>query len=87
MAKYRIEIKKSAVKEIKQLPAPDLKRVLIRIEELAEQPRPNDCQKLSHQEKYRVRVGDYRILYTIEDGVLLVLVVKIGHRKDVYRHQ
>lgn len=85
MERYRIEIKKSAVKEIEHLPQRDLKVVLQAIESLAVNPRPFGCKKLSHQEKYRVRCGDYRILYTIEDTVLIVCVVKVAHRKDVYR--
>ena len=85
MAKYRVEIKNSAVKEIKRLPTPELKRVLSVIERLADDPCPPDCRKLSDQEKYRIRCGDHRILYTIEDDVLFVFVVKIGHRKDVYK--
>ena len=87
MAKYRIEIKSSAVKEIKKLPTSDLKKVLAKIESLAENPRPHDSVKLSGEEKYRIRSGDYRILYMIEDAVLVVYVVKIGHRKDIYKRK
>jgi mRNA interferase RelE/StbE len=85
MAKYKIEIKRSAGKEIEKLSRKDLLAVLEKIRELAEDPRPHDCKKLSGQEKYRVRCGNYRILYLIEDMVLLILIVKVGHRKDVYR--
>ena len=85
MEKYRVEIKKSAAKEIGRLPRGDTRAVLDKIESLADNPRPHDGEKLSGQEKYRVRCGDYRILYTIEDNVLIVCVVKVGHRKDVYR--
>ncbi len=85
MGRYRVEIKKSAVKEIEHLPNKDMKAVLERIESLSENPRPHDCKKLSAQEKYRARCGDYRILYSIEDDILIVFVVKVGHRKDVYR--
>ena len=85
MEKYRVEIKKSAVKEIEHLPRRDIKAVLDKISSLAENPRPHDCKKLSGQEKYRVRCGDYRILYSIEDDILIVYVVNVGHRKDVYR--
>ena len=85
MAKYSVEIKKSAAKEIYKLPPKDIKKVLTKIESLSENPRGPDCIKLSSDEKYRVRCGDYRILYTIEDNVLAVTVVKIGHRKDVYK--
>ena len=85
MAKYNIEIKRSAHKEIEKLPKNDLKRVLAKIESLAENPRSFDCQKLSAQEKYRVRAGDYRILYSIEDNVLIVFIVKVAHRREAYR--
>ena len=85
MGKYRVEIKKSAVKEIEHLPRKDMKVVLYKIEALSENPRPCDCKKLSSQEKYRIRCGNYRILYSIEDDILTVFVVKVGHRKDVYR--
>ena len=85
MEKYRIEIKKSAAKEIEHLPRKDMQVVLERIESLSENPRPHDCKKLSAQEKYRIRCGNYRILYSIEDDILIVFIVKVGHRKDVYR--
>ncbi len=85
MAKYKIEVKKSAVREIRKLGPGDLKRVLAKIESLAHNPRPSDCKKLSRDEKYRIRCGNYRILYSIEDDILVVYVVKVGHRRDVYR--
>lgn len=85
MAKYKIEIKKSAVQEIKKLPSRELKNILAKIDSLANSPRGPDTVKLSGEEKYRVRVGDYRILYMIEDDVLIVYVVKVAHRKDVYK--
>lgn len=84
MADYKIEIKRSAQKEIKKLPDTVLKRVVEKITSLAQDPRPDGCKKLSGEEKYRVRVGDYRILYSIKDDVLLIYVVKVAHRKDVY---
>ena len=84
MEKYKVEIKKSAVQEIEHLPRRDIKIVLDKITSLAENPRPHDCKKLSAQEKYRIRCGDYRILYSIDDVILIVCVVKVGHRKDVY---
>jgi mRNA interferase RelE/StbE len=85
MAKYKIEIKKSAVKEIRKLPSRELKSILAKIDSLADNPRGPDTVKLSGEEKYRVRMGDYRILYMIEDDVLIVYVVKVGHRKDIYK--
>ena len=85
MASYRLVIKPSASKEIEALPKQDRKRVVARIEGLAKDPRPVSCEKLSGNEQYRLRQGNYRILYGIEDRVLIVVVVKIGHRKEVYR--
>ena len=84
MAKYKIEIKRSAVKEIKKLPSKDLKKILAKISLLADDPRPNGCVKLSADEKYRIRVGVYRILYEIIDKLLVIIVVKVAYRKDVY---
>jgi mRNA interferase RelE/StbE len=85
MGKYRIEIKRSAVKEIKKLPSKDIPKILAQIESLSENPRPGDSIKLSQEEKYRVRCGQYRILYAVEDQVLIVYIVRVGHREDVYR--
>jgi len=85
VASYSIEIKRSAAKELAELPKQDRLRVIARIEQLAHDPRPSGSEKLSGQERYRVRQGDYRILYEIHDHVLLVMVVRIGHRREVYR--
>ena len=85
MAKYRIKIKSSAVKELEKIPKKDLKRLTKRILSLSDNPRPRGCEKLSAQEKYRLRQGNYRIIYSIEDEILIVYVVKIGHRKEVYK--
>ena len=85
MASYKIEIKKSASKEIENLPKKTLARVIDKITALRDDPRPNGCKKLSGDEKYRIRVGEYRILYLIEDEVVTIFVVKIAHRKEVYR--
>jgi mRNA interferase RelE/StbE len=86
VAKYRILIKPSAVKEIEVIsPKKDRQRIVGRISKLADNPRPPGCEKLSGQEKYRIRQGRYRIVYSIEDQDLIVYVVKVGHRKDVYR--
>ena len=84
MVKYKIEIKRSAVKEIKKLPSKDLKKILAKISSLADNPRPKGCVKLSADEKYRIRIGVYRILYEIIDKLLVIIVVKVAHRKDVY---
>ena len=85
MADYKIEIKKSAQKEIKQLPNKELKKVVDKISSLTNEPRPIGSKKLSGDEKYRIRVGNYRVLYSIEDQILVIYVVKVGHRKDVYQ--
>jgi len=85
MAIYKIFFKKSVEKDFKVIPKRDLLKILERIEALAEDPRPPACEKLSGQQKYRLRQGRYRILYSIQDDELTVWVVKVGHRKDIYR--
>ncbi len=85
MASYKVLIKASAAKEVQALPRTDRARIVARIRQLATDPRPPGCEKLSREEKYRVRQGDYRILYSIDDDDHVVVVVKIGHRRDVYR--
>ena len=86
MAKYRILIKPSAVKEIEAIPnKKDRQRTVARILKLADNPRPPGCEKLSGDDKYRVRQGRYRIVYLIEDLDLVVYIFKVGHRKDIYR--
>ena len=83
---YSIQIKKSAEKEIADLPKRDQRRVISAIEKLAGDPRPSGVRKLKHPDDiYRLRVGNYRIVYQIADKKLIVLVVKVGDRKDVYR--
>lgn len=84
MASYKISIKRSAAKELEKITLPDRKRIVQKIRDLATEPRPLGCKKLSGQEKYRIRQGDYRILYEIRYDELIVAVVKIGHRRDVY---
>ncbi len=85
MEKYDIRIKRSAAKELKAIPLADVKKILKIIGGLAQDPRPYGCQKLSGKDWYRIRCGVYRILYAIKDFELIVYVIKIGHRKDVYR--
>jgi mRNA interferase RelE/StbE len=85
MAAYKIFFKKSVEKDFKGIPNNDLAKILKRIETLAEDPRPPGCEKLTGQEKYRLRQGRYRILYSIQDDELTVWVVKVAHRKDIYR--
>jgi mRNA interferase RelE/StbE len=85
MAAYKIFFKKSVQKDFNSIPKKDLKKILDRIEALAEDPRPPGCEKLTGQQRYRLRQGQYRILYSIQDDELTVWVVKIGHRKDICR--
>ncbi len=85
MANYELTFKKSVAKDLRAFPKQDVKRILERIRSLADDPRPTGCEKLSGQERYRVRQGVYRIVYEIEDRILTVMVVKVGHRKDVYQ--
>jgi len=85
VASYKILIKPSAVKEIESIPSKDRSRIVYRIQGLAENPRPPGCEKLSGQEKYRVRQGKYRILYQIFDDEVVVIVVKVGKRARVYK--
>ena len=85
MAEYKIYFKESVEKDIRSIPKKDLKKILLRIEALAKDPRPPGHEKLTGQEKYRIRQGTYRIIYSIQDNKLTIWVVKVGHRKDVYR--
>ena len=84
MESYNLLIRRSAAKEIEALPPKDRRRVVEKIQALADNPRPPGCEKLSGADKYRLRQGDYRILYEIPDRDLIVTVVKVGHRRDVY---
>ncbi|MFB0515078.1 MAG: type II toxin-antitoxin system RelE/ParE family toxin [Candidatus Neomarinimicrobiota bacterium] len=86
MAGYELLIKPSAVKEIELIDGKRVRRrVVQRIRELAEDPRPKGCEKLARQECYRLRQGPYRIVYAVDDEQHTVLIVKVGHRKEVYR--
>ena len=85
MASYSVLIKPSAAKELERLPDKLRRQVAKRIQALADNPRPVGVEKLTGEELYRVRQGDHRIVYSIEDAVLIVRVVRIGNRRDVYR--
>jgi mRNA interferase RelE/StbE len=86
VGRYRVLIKPSAVKELENIPGKkDRQRIVERISALADDPRPHGSQKLSGKDRFRLRQGAYRIIYAIEEDALVVYVVKIGHRKDVYR--
>jgi mRNA interferase RelE/StbE len=86
MAKYKLFFRTSVEKDLKPLPKRDLVKILTCIESLATNPQPSDYEKLTGLQRYRVRQGNYRILYSIQDKELTVWVVKIGHQKDVYRN-
>jgi mRNA interferase RelE/StbE len=85
VASYRLLIKPSAAKELEALPRRDRKRVVDRIARLASDPRPSESEKLSGHDQYRVRQGDFRVVDTIDDAASVLIVAKIGHRRDVYR--
>ena len=85
MANYKILIKSSAAKELARLPEKDIQRITSKIKSLSADPRPHGCEKLSAQERYRIRQGNYRIVYSIEDDKLIVYVIKIAHRSVVYK--
>ncbi|HTY61764.1 MAG TPA: type II toxin-antitoxin system mRNA interferase toxin, RelE/StbE family [Acidobacteriota bacterium] len=85
MGKYRIAFRKSVALDLRPIPNRDLRKILAVIESLSEEPRPSGIEKLSGQDRYRIRQGNYRIIYEISDKEVVVVVVKVGHRKDVYR--
>jgi len=82
---YDLVVKKSAERELRALPKHDLRRVTRRLQDLLHTPRPPGCEKLSGHDQYRIRQGDYRIVYAIDDEAHIVTLVKIGHRREVYR--
>ena len=81
---YRIDVLPAAVREIRKLPPEAKRRVQAVIELLSENPRPPAATKLTARPEWRVRTGDYRVLYRIEDDILTIVVVRAGHRRDVY---
>lgn len=85
MASYNLLIKREVEKEIRSLPKGDLKRILEKIHALAENPRPPGCEKLRGEEGYRVLQGDYRIVYLVDDPGKIVRIIRVGHRREVYR--
>jgi mRNA interferase RelE/StbE len=85
MAEYRIFFRKSVWQDIEKIPKKSLQQMMKRIAAFVVDPRPPGCEKLTGQERYRIRQGTYRIIYAIRDDELTVWVVKIGQRKDVYR--
>ncbi len=85
MANYKVVFKKSVAKDLRNIPNKDVKRILEKIDSLAENPRREGSMKLSGQERYRIRQGIYRIVYEIFEEEVVVLVVKIAHRSNVYK--
>ncbi len=85
MASYSLEVRRSAAKELAALPRRELQRIVEKIQGLAEEPRPHGAEKLSNDEKYRFRQGDYRVLYEIDERAKRVTIVRIAHRREVYR--
>ncbi len=86
MGNYRIVIKKSAAKEIEKIQKQDRIRIIEKIRSLSSDPRPSGSKKLSGKEKYRIRQGNFRILYQVIDDALVINVVKVGHRRDIYKN-
>jgi mRNA interferase RelE/StbE len=86
MGSYRIEWKHSATKELKRLPRDVIHKVIVAVEQLAKEPRPSGAKKLvTAEHTYRIRIGDYRIIYRIFESALVVEIIRVKHRKDVYR--
>jgi mRNA interferase RelE/StbE len=83
MAEYKIYFKKSVWKDFQSILKKDLKKIMKVIESLSKDPRPSGCRKLSGKERYRLRHGQYRIIYSIQDDEISIWIVKVGHRKDV----
>ena len=83
--KYKLFIEKAALKELSRIPSKEQSRIITSIENLTEVPRPPGVKKLTGREAWRIRIGNYRIIYEIQDDKLVVLIVHIGHRKDIYR--
>ncbi len=84
MASYKLLIKPSAAKELEAVPKKDRQRIVTKIRNLSVEPRPSGCERLSGHDLYRVRQGNYRVLYTVQDAELVVVIVMIGHRREVY---
>ena len=85
MAGYSIFFKESVQKDLNGIPKKDLRKILTRIKSLAADPRPPGCEKLTGRARYRLRQGQYRIVYSVQDQERAITIVKVGHRKDIYR--
>ncbi|MEH2172925.1 type II toxin-antitoxin system RelE family toxin [Nostoc sp.] len=85
---YKVEILRGALKQLKKIPSELQERIQIKIDDLATEPRPNGVKKLKGKENaYRIRVSDYRVIYDIFDDLLVVNVVEVGHRKNIYKDE
>ena len=82
---YQIYFERTAEKKLLSLPKEIRTRIVVKITDLASNPRPKGCIKLTNFEDYRIRIGDYRVIYTIDDDLLTIVVIKVDHRKQVYR--
>ena len=86
MASYELEVSRSAERQLRKLPRSDQERIVQAILPLAQDPRPRGARKLSgYDDVFRIRVGHYRILYSVSSETLVIIILKIGHRRDVYR--
>ncbi|RFZ95212.1 type II toxin-antitoxin system RelE/ParE family toxin [Mucilaginibacter conchicola] len=84
MASYKITISKTAQKQLNKIQDNIAEKLIPAIYELADNPRPYGCKKLKGRDAWRIRVGDYRIIYEIHDGILLIDIIALGHRRDIY---
>ena len=82
---YALAFKPSAEKELRRLSHDVIPRIVAAVQTLGDQPRPHGCVKMSHSESWRIRVGDYRVIYDIDDGMKQIVVLHVGHRREVYR--
>ena len=85
MARFELRFKPSVAKDLRGIPKTEVRRLLKRMEALRDDPRPAGCEKLTGRELYRVRQGVYRIVYSIDDVAVVIEVIKVGHRREVYR--
>ena len=85
MALFDLEFSTSIRRDLRRIDRSEVPRILEEIQKLAEDPRPNGCKKLTNEELYRIRIGNYRVIYEVYETRLVVHVIKVGHRKDAYR--
>lgn len=85
MARFELRFKPSVAKDLRGIPKTEVRRLLKRVEALRDDPRPAGCEKLTGRELYRIRQGVYRIVYSVDDAAVVIEVIKVGHRREVYR--